>query len=453
MNRLELTNSIRLEAEQLDGTDFPLEIFPQKMQHIILDLTQIEKYNMEYLAISMLSAAATAIGNSCQIRIQGSWKNSPALYIILVGRPGQGKTPPLDYAYRPLQEHDYQLFCKFKDDYEAYISSLGKGKKDCETPESEKPILRQTILSDFTPESMMRIHNDNQRGIVILVDEIMGFFNSIYRYNDNPLITQLLTAYSGKQLKVSRCNSPIPIIIQHPCINIIGTTQTKRICELFTKENMANGLIDRILFLCPKSRKIARVDETPDATSTNDSADVLYRQWKTIIDKLLSLECDNGESSKVLTMAEEAQHYFWNWKNGLIDQVNAIDDDSLIDSRMMKADSNVARLALVFQVLRWACDESHIQFVDEKSIHAAIRLYDYLETSYLSITATVKKDSLGTLKRAYLNQLPSGFSTSDAITAGCQFGLCESTVKKDLAKWVEERVLQKDAHGKYSKLI
>jgi len=453
MNRLELTNSIRLEAEQLDGTDFPLEIFSQKMQRIILDLIQIEKYNMEYLAVSMLSAAASAIGNSCQIRILGSWTSSPALYIILVGRPGQGKTPPLDYAYRPLQEHDYQLYREFKNDYETYMSTIGRGKNDCEVSHSEKPILQQTILSDFTAESMMHIHNDNPRGIAIQVDEIMGFFKSVNRYNDSPLITQLLTAYSGKPLKVTRCNNPIPLIIQHPCINIIGTTQTKRVCDLFTKENMTNGLIDRILFLCPKNRKISKKSETLNETSDSDKANILCHQWKGIIDKLLSLGCIKGEPSHILSMSKEAQRCFINWENGLIDQVNAIDDDSLIDNRIMKANANVARLALVFQILRWACDESHMNYVDEYSIQAAIRLYDYLETSYLSIMSVVKRESLGTLKRGYYDNLPQAFTTSEAIKAGTYAGLSESTVKKDLTRWVEEGVIQRDAHGEYHKLI
>ena len=92
---LALSNRIRREAIGLKDTGLPLDAFPQKLQGIIFDVTNIEQFNIEYLAMSMLSAAATAIGNSCQIRIRGSWRSSPALYVILIGRPGQGKTPPL----------------------------------------------------------------------------------------------------------------------------------------------------------------------------------------------------------------------------------------------------------------------------------------------------------------------------------------------------------------------
>ena len=453
---LALTNKIRMEAKDVKGIGLPLDAFPQKLQDIIFEVARIEQFDLEYLTLSMLSAAATAIGNSCHIRIRGSWKSCPALYVILIGRPGQGKTPPLDYAFRPLQEHDFLLVSKFIEENKRY-AELNAGNKVNATY-TDKPVLVQTILSDLTQEAMMRIHNDNQRGVVILVDEIMGFFNSIYRYNDNPLLTQLLTAYSGKPLKVSRCNNPIPIIIPHPCINIIGTTQTQRIGELFTKENVSSGLIDRILFLHPKNRDIPKMEENPDAgTQGNDRAECAYRKWKAIIDKLLSLEPDHDEKGiinpKVLDMSEEAYRYFAQWKNALIEKANSIEDERLIDSRMMKADSNVARLALVFQLLGWACDEIHMQHIDVHSVQAAIRMYDYLELSYQSVRSRIQTETMPPLKKAFLDLVQPDFTTADAIKAGAEIGICESTVKKDLTKMCEERILQKTAHGVYKKLL
>ena len=453
---LALSNRIRREAIGLKDIGLPLDAFPQKLQGIIFDVTNIEQFNMEYLAMSMLSAAATAIGNSCQIRIRGSWRSSPALYVILIGRPGQGKTPPLDYAYRPLQEHDFLQVSRFIEENKRY-AELNAGNKG-NAIDSDKPVLVQTILSDLTQEAMMRIHNDNQRGVVILVDEIMGFFNSIYRYNDSPLLTQLLTAYSGKPLKVSRCNNPVPIIIPHPCINIIGTTQTQRIGELFTKENVSSGLIDRILFLHPKNREIPKMEENQNAVSQgNDRAESVYRKWKAIIDKLLSLEPDYDEKGiimpKVLDMNEDAYRCFAKWKNTLVEKANSVEDERLIDSRMMKADSNVARLALIFQLMGWACDESHMQHIDVRSVHAAIRMYDYLELSYQSIKSHIQTDSMPPLKKAFLDLVQPDFTTADAIKAGAEIGICESTVKKDLAKMCEEQILQKTAHGVYKKLL
>lgn len=99
----------RTMGDDNSGTTIPLGAFPKKIQEMAKVLVEYENYNQDYLLVSLLSAVATAIGNTCQIRIKGCWTSSPILYVILVGRPGVGKTPPLDFAFKPIRAHDYKL--------------------------------------------------------------------------------------------------------------------------------------------------------------------------------------------------------------------------------------------------------------------------------------------------------------------------------------------------------
>lgn len=85
---------LRLEVESIPETGLPLDAFPDKYRRLSSTLPDT-KFNVEYTASIILSAVATAIGNSCHIRIKGEWKTCPSLYMMLVGRPGLGKTPPL----------------------------------------------------------------------------------------------------------------------------------------------------------------------------------------------------------------------------------------------------------------------------------------------------------------------------------------------------------------------
>ena len=94
--RLELCNRIRMEAEDIERTGFPLEVLPQTVQSVILDMATYENYKIEFTATAMLSAVSAALGGAYRIRIKGDWQSSGALYVILVGRPGLGKTPPLE---------------------------------------------------------------------------------------------------------------------------------------------------------------------------------------------------------------------------------------------------------------------------------------------------------------------------------------------------------------------
>ena len=72
---------------------------------------------------------------------------------------------------------------------------------------------------------------------------------------------------------------------------------------------------------------------------------------------------EDGEIvTDILDFSSEAKAYFTNWRNDAIHAVNQIQDDGLVDSRIMKAPMITARLALVMQILRWACGEVHKKF-------------------------------------------------------------------------------------------
>ena len=189
---LHLTNMLRSEVERIPQTGLPLDAFPEKIREIVLDLSRYENYNVEYTVSIILSAVATAIGNSCHIRIKGEWKTAPSLYMMLVGRPGLGKTPPLGFIYKPINEQDDRMFEKFNEEWSEYERNLSASNRQGDTAQPRKPRLVTTVISDFTPEAMISVHQNNPRGIALVVDEILALFNSVKRYSSrNNLIEDL----------------------------------------------------------------------------------------------------------------------------------------------------------------------------------------------------------------------------------------------------------------------
>ena len=443
--RLELCNRIRMEAEHTEDTGFPLDVFPQSVQSIILDMAKYENYKIEFIATSMLSAVSAALGGTYRIRIKGDWQSNGALYVILVGRPGLGKTPPLEAAYRPIRKHDYALFKAYEAEMEAWKAAGENGRK---------PVLKRTIISDFTPESLLLTHNNNPRSVVILVDEIMGMFNSANRYTNGQLIEQLLTAWSGGALDVTRVSNTIPVHIEHPCINIIGGTQTKRVHELLRKGFEENGLLDRILFVLSKS---SRMSEWVNRDDDGEKMSATATRWENILDKVLALDYDTEAEERiphVLSMDREAKEYFFSWWNSKVERINKIEDDAEVDSREMKHPAHVARLALLMQVLRHASGESHLQFVDMVSVKAAIRLNDYFENSYVRIRSFVANDTCEDPPKVLLSMLPDTFDTKTAIAIGKeQQGVSERTVMNYLKELCHSRLLRKAKAGHYEKVM
>ena len=233
IRQLDICNRVMAQAQGIAESDFPIDAFPTKVQSVILGMVRHENFKVEYLATAILSATASALGNTYNIRVKGQWTTNAALYIIMVGRPGLGKTPPLEAVFRPLRKRDCRALEKFKAEMAAYQNTMKESKGNNGT---DRPVLRRTIVSDFTPEALMLAHYNCPRGITILADEIMGMFNSANRYNNGQLIEQLLSAWSNSAIDVTRVSNPIPIHIENPCINMVGTTQTRRVHELLKRD-------------------------------------------------------------------------------------------------------------------------------------------------------------------------------------------------------------------------
>ena len=455
METLELSNKLRMEAEQIIDSGLPLDIFPQKVQEIILNLSLYENFNTEFSASLVLSSVASAIGNSCQIHIKGNWKTSPSIYMMLIGRPGLGKTPPLSFLYQPLHEEDDRLYEKYIEEIEEYEKALAASKKNV-GDNIKKPQLVTHIISDFTPEAMLFLHKNNLRGITVEVDEILSLFNSVKRYNSkNNLIEDLLSAYSGRPLKSVRKSESKPIFIKQPCINVIGSVQTNLLSDIFRNEYKSNGLLDRFLFVYPKDQRLSKWKRTDNSCNPPDT----MGKWRTILNKIINLPCPLNEKgtsvqSLIMRLSDEAESYFYDWYNGIIDSVNSIKDDTEVESRKTKLDGNAARLALVFQIMKWAAGEEGMNCITLDSVKSAIRMIDYYEETYDRIQESIITTGIGDNKEAWLSLLKDTFTTGEAVIAGKKVDISRRAVYYALDKYCREPnpILEKIRHGTYRKI-
>ena len=78
MTREEIINNIRKEGLNIGKNDVLIGIMPTQIQSIVLAYHRYENYVPDFLITSLLSAAATAIGNSFRLRIKGLWTTNPS---------------------------------------------------------------------------------------------------------------------------------------------------------------------------------------------------------------------------------------------------------------------------------------------------------------------------------------------------------------------------------------
>ena len=73
---------------------------------------------------------------------------------------------------------------------------------------------------------------------------------------------------------------------------MVGTTQTRRVHELLKKGYEDNGLLDRILFVMPKSYLMSRWTESEEEDPGNNLASA-WKTWEVIMEKVFALDYDN----------------------------------------------------------------------------------------------------------------------------------------------------------------
>ena len=287
ISTLAISNALARTSQGITRDSFPLEVFPQKMQKLILHLVKQRSFKLEFVASCMITAAAAAIGNSRRIRSREGWEVAPMFYMILVGRPGIGKTPPLEFAFRPLCDIDREREKEYAEQYKEYQALKAQHEKS--NSQGEPPVapkLIRTLISDFTQEAMVKLHADNFRGLCVKYDEIIGFFRTADRYNTSSLITDMLSIFTNGQLINSRKEQTQSLSIEYPCVSLIGTTQATMLPELAKQNLIKNGFIDRFIFVKSEDNKIPLWSKTVLNKEESYNPEAI---WKEVIDRLMIL--------------------------------------------------------------------------------------------------------------------------------------------------------------------
>ena len=121
----------------------------------------------------------------------------------------------------------------------------------------------------------------------------------------------------------------------------------------------------------------------------------------------------------------------------------------------MKLNGHVARLALLFQVMKWATGEGEMRSIELDSIKAAIRMIEYYEESYRRTQEAVIAGSIGDTKDAWLSLLGDTFTSGGAVIAGRKVEMSRRSVYYALEQLcrLKNPVIEKVSHGVYHKII
>ncbi|GAY29579.1 hypothetical protein IMSAGC014_00198 [Bacteroidaceae bacterium] len=430
---------------------FPLEIFPKAIRDIIEALEEYENYNVDFTAASFLTVFAAAMGNAWSVRFMTGWVSRPIIYMVLVGSPSCGKTPPLQQAVAPLLKLDGEydmIYCKEMETYRRWERMSAKQREKHSLPEEMKmPQRKCHVVVDSTVEALIGALRDNPRGVLIYKDEIDSLLSNFNRYNSSDE-GYFLSLFSGTPFKYSRKSNNEHIFLANPYCSIIGTTQPGRLGEQFGGKRMMNGFSSRFLKVYPE------IDKMP---SWNDTAmpDGVLEEWERIIRKVVTVTPSTDQEGKAtsieLLFSQEAKLRVIQWKDEVNNKAYAETDSDAVRALCGKLETYLVRFCLVIQIMHCICGESGMDKIEPGTAELAIRLTEYFRNMESRIAPEIETGILDNRFTELLGNLRDSFTTAEAVREALQLGISESSVKRFLRDGGRGFV-KKKSHGCYRKI-
>ena len=445
--------SALMNHAKTSDSDFPVQVFPAKMQRIILELNTTCGFPIDYTASAMIAAISVAIGNTHRVEVKRNWQESAIVYIAIVGRPGDCKSLPLTFVMRPLVNADWKNNQEFQKKHCEYQQAVAMSRKERisagldEFPKEPKRL--RYLVSDVTQEGLSAIHSHNPRGLCLWVDELSAWFKNFTRYNTGSEEQFWLSAFNGSTTMSDRKNCQNSIFIKRPFISVVGTIQKRLLTELANGERAANGFIDRILFAMTKSNDKPRWNE-------DEVRDDLDREWERILNRLLSVECVVNEEKEpmpmVMRFTADAKRRLYEWQH----ENAALCDNEMSDnvvSFFCKLEIYVLRFCLILRIVRWAVSEEEPRpsDIEDDDVAGAIELAEYFRGNALSVLTCISEEKLNELHRTVYEHLTEEFSTADGIRIAERFGMKDHTFKMFLTRNLNT-IFRRIRQGWYKKL-
>lgn len=274
-------------AEALPAPPFP-EVLPAGWARWASDAAETSGCAIDYVALPLLAATGTLLGNARWGQPWPGWREPPALFAGLIGRPSSGKSPGLDVVTDLLARLESRRNDDWDDRRRAHLRDCATAKERRTTWESEikgaikarcpppdmpaeaedpeMPQRRRLFSTEPTVEKAARLVHGNPRGLLLVRDELAGWIGGMDRYSrgDGNDRAFWLQAYGGRHWTPDRIkDGERSIIIPHLLWGVMGGIQPDRVAsQLLAGDD--DGLAARLLYGWPTPAPLRRPRMVPD---------------------------------------------------------------------------------------------------------------------------------------------------------------------------------------------
>lgn len=348
------------EDNKIDTFEFPLYIFPTKIQAWLQEIAETLQVPVDFAACALLPVSGMLLAPST-IQLLENWREHPNIYLAICAETGAGKTPAISKVMKVVFEIEKALAVKYESEkivyelaLENYKNTPIKVRKAIEKP--TKPKQLTIFTTNATVEALGGILQNNP-GILLCKDELTGWVKSMNQYkggrgDDSEFF---LSAWSGTPVKIDRASKD-STFIESACLSILGGVVPENILVLVPETK--DGFVERILFTYPQKRK--RTWPVNKITQENKefAESLLLSFWQ--------------KREREYHLSQEALPWFVEYYEKIHGQIDEIIGSPHIKGFMEKLISYAARFMLILNALHQRGDA-----VEQDIVHYAIVLADY----------------------------------------------------------------------------
>jgi hypothetical protein len=232
------------------------------------------------LAMAALATCAATIPDNIEIRPKEhdpSWTESARLWVALVGLPSTMKSPTINAATRPLKAIDATLYRQFAEAKATY-DALDKDQRIS----TEAPRHTRLRLEDTTIEAAQEVLKDSPDGVLLIQDELSGWFGSMEKYSGGGRGSAKdrafwLQSFNGGQYTVNRVGRGASVI-PNLSISLIGGIQPEPI-KAIARDMHDDGLLQRLFPIVLRPGKLGKDVPMPDVVT----------KYQTLVERLTQL--------------------------------------------------------------------------------------------------------------------------------------------------------------------
>ena len=371
---------------------FPVDVLPEPLRQFVIEAAVSIGCDPCYIAMPLLAACAAAIGNTHRLEVKKSWLVPPILWLVIVGESGSAKTPAMRCALAGTQLREKEAFAKYNEQRAAYqaqlllyerdLADFRKGKKGSEPPvHPTEPKPERMIASDITIEALAACLGSNPRGLLLGIDELAGWIQSLQRYSGGKNTgdaSRYLSLYNADTLIVDRkTGNPSTIRVSQAAVCIVGGIQPGILRRCFTEEHRESGLAARFLLAYPprQAKKWTEAFLNPETAVRCEA--ILLRLYDLQPDPFSSVE---DYTPLVIGMSPEAKALFQSFYNRHNAELQEYSGD--LAAAWSKLEEIPLRLALVIHCVRVVAYDSigkDAHSVDADSLSMALVLTEWFK--------------------------------------------------------------------------